>query len=92
MRTWLLPRLEDPQFVASFVGQLVQVGHSWGMTDLAARETRKIDLNWVARFVDPSHLADPVRTALQVKGISESDREALQLYLDTVEGRVKDAP
>lgn len=88
MKRWLDKRLQDPRFVATLIQQYLQHTISMGLSDKAARRTPRIDLKWVARVVDVKELL--VRAQEVISGQpDQSTREALQLFIDTATGKIK---
>lgn len=85
---WVNGRLADREFVRRFVAQSRQVGHTWGMSDRAARRTEKYDLKWMARLVDLRALAAAVRQILDEEP-DVPEHKAMRLFIDTVEGRTE---
>ncbi|MDQ6871497.1 MAG: P-loop NTPase fold protein [Gemmatimonadota bacterium] len=88
MQAWLKPRLSDHAFVAALVKRFVQQTLSMGFGDRAVRRRDRISLKWVECIVDPQELLRAVEdTLLQPDA---PNRVALQLYVDTATGKIKD--
>jgi predicted KAP-like P-loop ATPase len=89
MKAWLGQRLGDDRFVVSLIQQYVQHTISLGLSDKAARRTPRIDLKWVAYVIDVKELLPRAQEALRSQR-EPLAREALQLFVDTATGKLKD--
>ncbi len=77
------------QFLYAFVGK----SYSHGMGDYVGRVDWRINLKSVANFIAVDELTPKVRTIVgsaEFKNLSPDNQRALQTFIDTVDGKVKE--
>jgi predicted KAP-like P-loop ATPase len=89
VNAWIQEHKSDNRFIISLLSSMLSVGHSVGMGfgsigDRVSVKTHKIDLDFLRRFLDPLEVEPIARQALIGIELSERERKALGVFLDTL--------
>jgi predicted KAP-like P-loop ATPase len=81
--------------IVKFITSFLQKTSSYGMSDYVGKINWNIHVDSVKHFVDIDDITIRVREIYKkesFEGLAEKQKQALKIFLDTIDGKIKDSP